>query len=205
VPNASFVRWVNACARQECAANHNVDLLTVGYLGSGYRTEIHECYPDEIQGHIGERVELKYLEKASLPKGKVILFRACDDVHTQRPCEEFSISLDLLVTPPYEELADQYTFNIEKSAIAGVITSPNIGCMSLLTFAALLKAEGYDSIERLAFGRAHWRVRSAALEVAGLLAPGVRDALWREAELDGDPAVRRAARLWLHADPSGTD
>lgn len=77
---------------------------------------------------------------------------------------------------------------------------------SLLTFAALLKAEGaYDSIERLAFGRAHWRVRSAALEVAGLLAPGERDALWRRAELDGDPAVRRAARLWLHADRSGTD
>lgn len=183
------------------AHNHNFELLTVGYLGSGYWTEIHECRPDEIEGYIGERVALKFLEKTSLPKGKVILFRACEDVHTQLPCEEFSISLNLLVTPKYERLSDQYSFNTQDCTISGVITSPNIGCMSLLTFAALLGAEGaYDSIEKLAFGGAHWRVRNAALEVAGLLAPGEKEKLWRRAELDSDPSIRRSAKLWLSAD-----
>lgn len=41
------------------AHNHNFELLTVGYLGSGYWTEIHECKPNDIQGYIGEKVELK--------------------------------------------------------------------------------------------------------------------------------------------------
>lgn len=186
------------------AHNHNFDLLTIGYFGSGYWTEIHECSPNEIQGYIGEKVRLEHLERTSLPKGKVILFRACEDVHTQLPCEEFSISLNLLVVPPYERLADQYSFNVEESKIAGVITSPNIGCMSLLTFAALLQAkEAYDSIERMAFSGAHWRVRNAALEVASLLAPSEKDLLWRRAEKDKDPAIQRAARVWLHSDHNG--
>ncbi|HID8536488.1 MULTISPECIES: transposase [Stenotrophomonas] len=180
------------------AHNHNFELLTVGYLGSGYWTEIHECKPDRIQGYIGEPVALDYLEKTSLPRGKVILFRACEDVHTQLPCEELSISLNLLVVPPYEQLADQYSFDVAAKRIAGVITSPNLGCMSLLTFAALLgTTQAYASIERLAFGTGHWRVRNAALEVAGLLAPDERERLWRRAEQDADPAIRRSARHWL--------
>ncbi len=180
------------------AHNHNFELLTVGYLGSGYWTEIHECRPDKIQGYIGEKVELRYLEKTSLPRGKVIHFRACEDVHTQLPCNEFSISLNLLVVPPYEKLSDQYSFDVAESRISGVITSPDIGCMSLLSFVALLQAkEAYDSVERIAFSSAHWRLRNAALEVAGILAPGEKGALWKRAELDKDPAIRRAARAWL--------
>ncbi|WP_114999037.1 transposase [Xanthomonas campestris] len=186
------------------AHNHNFELLTVGYLGSGYWTEIHECKPDRIQGYIGETVELEYLEKTSLPQGKVILFRACEDVHTQLPCEELSISLNLLVVPPYERLADQYSFDVAKSQITGVITSPNVGCMSLLTFAALLgTTEAYSSIEKIAFAsNRHWRVRNAAVEVASLLAPGEKEALWRRAERDTDPAIRRSARSWLEREQS---
>nr|WP_207286787.1 hypothetical protein [Xanthomonas vasicola] len=75
--------------------------------------------------------------------------------------------------------------------------------MSLLTFAALLgTTEAYNSIEQLAFGSRHWRVRNAALEVASLLAPGERDGLWRRAERDADPAVRRSARRWLDREQS---
>lgn len=186
------------------AHNHNFELLTVGYLGSGYWTEIHECKPDQIQGYIGEQVDLKFLEKTSLPRGKVILFRACEDVHTQLPCEELSISLNLLVVPPYEQLADQYSFDVARSSIAGVITSPNLGCMSLLTFAALLGAtEAYGAIARIAFGGGHWRVRNAALEVASHLAPTERDALWRRAEVDADAAIRRSAANWLSRAPGG--
>lgn len=186
------------------AHNHNFELLTVGYLGSGYWTEIHECKPDQIEGYIGERVKLEYLEKTSLPRGKVILFRACEDVHTQLPCEELSISLNLLVVPPYQQLADQYSFDVAGSRIAGVITSPYVGCMSLLTFATLLGAsEAYTSIERIAFGRGHWRLRNAALEVASLLAPTERETLWRRAEQDGDPSIRRSAVNWLSQESGG--
>lgn len=186
------------------AHNHNFELLTVGYLGSGYWTEIHECNPNAIQGYIGEEVELKHLEKTSLPRGKVILYRACEDVHTQLPCEEFSISLNLLVSPPHDKLADQFSFNVEESRISGLVTSPDVGCLSLLTFATLLGAtEAFDSIERLAFSHAPWRIRNAAIEVAGFLAPSEKDTLLRRAEVDEDPAVRRAARMWLDANDNG--
>lgn len=180
------------------AHNHNFELLTVGYLGSGYWTEIHQCKPGRIQGYIGEPVELEYLEKTSLPRGKVMLFRACEDVHTQLSCEELSISLNLLVIPPYEALADQYSFDVAGSRISGIITTPNAGCMSLLTFAALLGAtDAYEAIEQIAFGKRHWRVRHAALEVASILAPSEREALWRRAEHDPDIAMRRSALKWL--------
>lgn len=198
VPRAGSVVHDSNLYSYNYAHNHNFELLTVGYLGSGYWTEIHECRPEQIQGYIGEQVELTYLEKTSLPRGKVMLFRACEDVHTQLPCEELSISLNLLVVPPHGQLADQYSFDVAQSKISGVITSPNVGCMSLLTFAALLGAtEAYDSIERIAFGSRHWRVRNAALEVATLLAPSERNVLWRRAEQDADPAIRRSARNWL--------
>lgn len=122
-------------------------------------------------------------------------------MHTQLPCDELSISLNLLVVPPHERLADQYSFNVTDSRISGIITSPDIGCMSLLTFAALLQAKrAYDSVERIAFSGAHWRLRNAALEVAVILVPEEKGALWKRAEMDKDPAIRRAARRWLDSD-----
>ncbi|MBH1432959.1 transposase [Stenotrophomonas maltophilia] len=180
------------------AHNHNFELLTIGYLGSGYWTEIHECNPREIQGYIGEDVTLKFLEKTSLPRGKVMLYRACDDVHTQLPCEELSVSLNLIVGAPQGQLPDQYAFDVSNSRISGLITSNDTGTVSLLSFAALLGAtEAFDSIERIAVGTGHWRLRMEAFKVACHLAPGERSRLWRRAEGDDEPMISQAARRWL--------
>lgn len=40
-------------------------------------------------------------------------------------------------------------------------------------------------------------MRNAALEVASILAPSEREALWRKAEEDADVAIRRSAINWL--------
>lgn len=78
------------------AHDHNFSFMTAGHHGAGYRTELYEY--DGLGGtpRIGERVELRFLETTTLPAGKVMIYRASQDVHIQHEPDEFSISLNLI-------------------------------------------------------------------------------------------------------------
>jgi hypothetical protein len=188
----------NSIYSYDFAHNHNFQLLTVGYLGAGYWTELLECDPDSITGYVGEKVELRYLERTSLPRGRVMLYRTLKDVHTQLPPDEFSVSLNLMVADPTGYVADQYNFDVKQSTIARLISAPFGTHVSALTFAATLgDPRNLDAALALATKGKHWRVRLAAFECSAWLANGQSSSIWEEALRDAHPRVREAARSYI--------
>ncbi|CDT46967.1 conserved hypothetical protein [Vibrio coralliirubri] len=76
--------------------DHNFDILTVGYKGSGYVSETYEYNKDSTQKIIGDKADLTNKYIITLSQHKILLYRAKEDVHKQYPPKEFSISLNLI-------------------------------------------------------------------------------------------------------------
>ena len=51
-----------------------------------------------VVGFPGEEVNLRFIEKSRLDQGKVMLYRAHQDVHLQLPADAMSVSLNILET-----------------------------------------------------------------------------------------------------------
>lgn len=98
----------------DTAHDHNFHFLTVGYFGSGYRTHIAEIDPSELTGAIGDSARILDSEVTTLPKGKIMLYRAHRDVHRQAPPDELSISLNVLFNNQSQIAKCQYNFVFEQ-------------------------------------------------------------------------------------------
>jgi hypothetical protein len=120
--------------------DHNFSFLTVGYLGSGYWSDYYEYDYDRVVGYPGEAVDLRFVEKARLDRGKVMLYRAHRDVHKQLPADDMSVSLNILETSPSATFRDQYKFDVETNRISAVMTR-----MSLEPMLALAAHFGGDN------------------------------------------------------------
>lgn len=103
------------------AHDHNFDFLTVGYLGSGYKTRIYEYDRSRVKGYLGEKVESNFLEETTLPEKKLMMYRAMKDIHTQFLPEEFSVSINLLITNLDYLIEPQYVFNSKIDRIEGMV------------------------------------------------------------------------------------
>ncbi|MBR0820278.1 hypothetical protein [Bradyrhizobium liaoningense] len=116
--------------------DHNFEFITAGYLGNGYETHIYD-YDGNCEGYVGEKVELKLLERTVLHQHKVMLYRASRDVHIQKmPADDFSISLNLLA-PPIPG-SKQYIFDLESQRIASILRANYIGQSWLIEAAGYL-------------------------------------------------------------------
>lgn len=116
--------WEQDLLSYEVPHDHNFSFLTVGYLGSGYRTKIWEYDPGRVTGYPGERVDLTFLEHTSLPVGKVMYYRASRDVHSQEHPSELSVSLNLMLNGPEAMWGSQYFFDTEASTITSFTQNP---------------------------------------------------------------------------------
>lgn len=103
------------------AHDHDFDLLTIGYLGNGYRTETYQYDFDATSGEIGEQVEIKNKEIYRLTEGSAIFLKANQDIHVQYPPEEICMSLNLIQTS--NKSNKQYLFDLEKSEITQHVNS----------------------------------------------------------------------------------
>lgn len=101
--------------------DHNFSFLTGGYFGSGYRTTIYEYDRHKVVGDPDESVDMQFLETTSLPKGKIMLYRASTDIHSQEHPDEFSISVNLLVIRPNDTVVPQYLFDLDKQSLTGPV------------------------------------------------------------------------------------
>lgn len=102
--------------------DHNFSFLTVGYLGPGYWSEYYEVDYESIVGLPGEKVDLRFVEKAKLDPGKVMLYRAHKDVHNQLPADAMSVSINIMEASAKLPFLAQYRFDPAKCEIAGVLT-----------------------------------------------------------------------------------
>ncbi len=142
--------------------DHNFSFLTVGYLGPGYWSEYYEYDYDQVVGLPGEKVDLRYVEKARLEPGKVMLYRAHKDVHDQLPAEEMSVSINIMHASPNLPFLSQYRFDVKNCEIAGILT--RTASEALLAIAANHEGgNGRDLVERFAAHHPCDRIQFAAL------------------------------------------
>jgi hypothetical protein len=160
----------------ERAHDHNFDFLTVGYLGGGYETEIYE-YDGQCNGEPGEQIDLKFLERTSLPQHKVMLYRASRDVHIQKlPKDDFSISINLLSPPVCGR--EQYIFDLDGSVISSVLRADHIGQCWLIEAAGHLCDDNIaDVLADIAIRHSSSKTRAAAKKALEVRWPGAISSL----------------------------
>lgn len=175
--------------------DHNFSFLTSGYLGPGYRSDYFEYDYESVAGFAGEEAGLRFVERSALFQGKLMLYRAHRDVHSQLPPESLSVSLNIMHVDPAQCWHDQYGFDIERGEVTRVL-SPNATEVFLRVAVASGSQEALDFAEQTGGSHPSDRLRLASFEArAGLLdSREDRDDLWRKAECSGRLMLKAEAR-----------
>jgi hypothetical protein len=176
--------------------DHNFNFLTLGYFGPGYWSDYYEYDYEAVVGWAGEPVpSLRFIERARLEEGKLMLYRAHVDVHTQLPADALSVSLNVMHSHGAQGWLDQYRFDTERGTIAAQIGPPPTEAF-LRIAVGLGGAEALDLAERFATGHPSDRMRLVAWDALAALEAeaDARDALWARAERSGSRLVEAEAR-----------
>lgn len=176
--------------------DHNFNFLTTGYWGPGYISDYYDYDPEAIDGRLGEPLNLEFVERSSLSEGKMMLYRAHRDIHSQLPPESLSVSLNIMDEGEHIPWRDQYIVDLDHGTI---VRRPTLtpGEM-LLRCAVHLTDNGKDIAEQ--FARAHPVPRVRANAIAALAAAGKGGAWAATLErglIDEDARVRDDCRRWL--------
>jgi hypothetical protein len=175
--------------------DHNFSFLTSGYLGPGYRSDYYDYDYDDVIGYAGEAAPLRFVERSALTEGKLMLYRAHRDVHSQLPPESLSVSLNVMHVDPAQCWFDQYGFDLEKREVTRVL-SPNATEAFLRVAVASGADEALDFAEWVGRTHSSERLRLASYEAraAHLVDPAIEDALWRKGEMSGSLMVAAVAK-----------
>lgn len=181
--------------------DHNFSFLTAGYLGPGYLSDYYEYDYSRVVGIPGEKVDLRFMERSRLSPGKVLLYRRHLDVHSQLPPDSLSVSLNILAVSPGSEFCEQYSFDLERREVAGIINSSSLETMVRLA-AHFGGGNGDDLVEWTARNHPSERMRFAAWRARASAAPDLegRIAVYERAAAEpgafvSQMAVREMRRL----------
>lgn len=194
----------------DVAHDHNFSFLTVGYLGPGYWSDYYEFDYKNVAGYEGEKVDLKFVEKARLDQGKVMLYRAHKDVHRQLPADSMSVSLNIAESTSSLHYRDQYRFDLENGRVSKIINS--LAIEQLLALSAHFGGgNGKDLIAQYARHHPSARVQMMAIAAQASVAGDIdtRLAVYEEAARSSSPYIASMAsmrmeqlersRTWLEA------
>jgi hypothetical protein len=146
--------------------SHNIGILTVGYAGPGYETDLFECDYRKYSGEVGQSVELRSLGREQLQAGRCFYYRPLADAHIQYAPETYSISVNLLILPRENVLVDQSFFDPKRSEVIGVAGPGNTCRCDWLEFSRLLGESRFISVvESVSTRHPSLRVRSKASSV----------------------------------------
>lgn len=175
--------------------DHNFSFLTLGYFGPGYASDYYEYDYSSTVGYSGERPGLRFIERSALEEGKLMLYRAHRDIHSQLPAQSMSVSLNIMHIHPAQGWFDQYGFDLERGTITGVL-SPTSTETFLRCAVGMGNQEAIDLAEY--FGRHHPsdRLRLASYEARAMIAVDdeERENIWRAAERSGSNLL--AVEAW---------
>ena len=105
------------------AHNHNFHLLTIGYSGAGYDTDVYRMRDPERVHELGEIADLERLGVWHLGEGDVMFYEAFADVHVQLAPPELSVSLNVM-THSTRDAMPQYVFDTATGRITSLVASP---------------------------------------------------------------------------------
>ncbi|WP_187695310.1 hypothetical protein [Qipengyuania marisflavi] len=148
-----------------------------------------------MAGYRGEQADLRFVERSALGEGKLMLYRAHTDIHSQLPPESLSVSLNIMHIDPAQGWFDQYGFDLDAKTVTGIL-NPTSTEAFLRCAVGLGGHEARDLAEHFGSHHPSDRLRLASFEARSLLAPDAdaRDAIWRAAELSGSMMVAQEAK-----------
>ena len=146
--------------------DHNFDFLTIGYFGPGYVSDYYEYDYASVSGEVGEAVDLRFIERSALSEGRVLHYRAHRDVHCQHPPESLSVSLNICAANPAQGWFDQYSFDLEKGEIAGIL-NPSANEVMLRLGAASGQKQAQHCAQHFAKDHPSAAMRRVAAELVG--------------------------------------
>ncbi|MGV1682194.1 transposase [Sphingopyxis sp. NJF-3] len=176
--------------------DHNFHFLTTGYWGPGYISDYYDYDPEAVDGRLGEPMKLNFVERSTLAEGKMLLYRAHRDIHSQLPPDSLSVSLNIMDEGEHVPWRDQYIVDLETGTIAKrPTTTPT---EMLLRCAVHLTEEGKDIAAEFAHAHPVPRIRANALAALAAVAEGEgRAAVLERGMGDGDARVRDDCGRWL--------
>lgn len=158
--------------------DHNFSLLTLGYIGRGYRTSLFEYEHDAVEGYVGEVVAIRSLGSMQLSAGRTLFYRASRDIHVQYPPDDFSVSINVIVPHPERR---QFSFSIEQQGASLTASiKENLVSLPLLLAAraaSSLAVEGVVEQLRSVEGSAPCRHSQRLIRIAREELEGVADAV----------------------------
>jgi hypothetical protein len=149
--------------------DHNFPFLTYGYFGPGYWSDYYEYDVAALAGLPGEPAGLRFVERARLEPGRLMLYRTRRDIHVQLPPDSLSVSLNILGADPAQPWLEQFRFDVERGTIAGGLTCT--GSEALLALAVHFGGNGLDLAEQLAARHPCERMRATAVGALASAAP----------------------------------
>ena len=103
--------------------DHNLNFLTVGYWGPGYRSRYYEYDYASVEGYAGESVDVREVCEKALEPDTVMLYRAHRDIHAQFAPDSLSISINVMDSSPKHLFKDQYIFDVDGGHVTSVLSS----------------------------------------------------------------------------------
>lgn len=176
--------------------DHNFSFLTAGYFGPGYVSDYYEYDAEQVDGRLGEPINLQFVERSQLSEGKMMLYRAHRDIHSQLPPESLSVSLNIMDEGEHVPWRDQYIVDLEAGTIARrpTLTSGEM----LLRCAVHLTDNGKDIADHFAKAHPVPRVRANAIAALAAVEEGAgRAAALERGTYDCDARVRDDCARWL--------
>jgi hypothetical protein len=171
------------------AHDHNFSFLTVGHFGPGYWSDYWEYDHAAVLGAVGEAVALVPAGRHRLEEGRVMLYRAHRDVHSQHPPDALSVTINIMESTVRQPWLDQYRFDTDAGRIAGFMNP--LAATTLLPLVAHLGGPaGAALLAETARRHPSDRLRAAAIAAA---ASATDDLDMRAGILDAGTAAPRAA------------
>jgi hypothetical protein len=192
--------WEKTLYSYNYAHNHNFSLLTVGYFGPGYATDIYDFDNTGVVGYAGESVNLEFLERVKVEQGKVLFYRRVKDIHVQLPPDDVSVSLNFMPIEKNLGLTEQYSFNIANKTINALVGSQIAQQVDMLKLAGCIgDMNTLDLILHVAMNHPNQNTRLGALHAASDLQPEDAERFWSEGLRDKSDIIRSSARKALLA------
>ena len=164
--------------RYDVCHDHNFDILTIGYLGPGYRSRAYTYDCTNCLGMLGETIDLVSEGIFTLSEGKMALYRAKQDVHIQLPPEQLSVSINLI---PKGDAQNETQLQIDKSSRTICRYLGFSGAEVVVRLAGLLGSyEHLEVLARIANQHPSAKTRALALVSQLRIAPERADTIQAE-------------------------